>query len=332
MKPRSPEQTWALIRACRYALEYNLGLCSGERVVVVSDASTTAIGSAFEAAARQVKTEVERCEIPVPRRNGEEPPAAVAAKMAGADVVVMPLGASLSWTRARSDATRAGVRLASMPSITEAIVLRMFGIDYGPVRERANGLCDLLDEGNEVRICTSLGTDLRLSIAGRAGHGRKGGLYRQPGEWGNLPCGEAFIAPVEGTARGVYVVDASHGGVGQVETPIRVTVRDGRVAKIEGGGSASYLDSLLDSVGDPQAYNIAEFGIGCNHGVSLGGVTLEDEKMLGTCHIAVGSNAFFGGTVSVPIHLDGVLRSPSIWIDDARILDHGRLEKVPFPA
>jgi leucyl aminopeptidase (aminopeptidase T) len=284
-----------------------------------------AIGNAFESAARQITDRVHRCDIPVSARNGEEPSEAVAARMAAADVVVMPVAASLSWTRARSEATRAGARVASMPSITEAVILRTFDIDYGPVKERANRLCDLLDAGSEVHVRSEAGTDLILSIAGRIAHGRKGGIYRQPGEWGNLPCGEAFIAPVEGSAHGVYIVDASHGGVGKVTNPVKLSVLDGRVAKIEGAADASRLRSLLEAVGDPQAYNVAEVGIGCNHGARLSGVTLEDEKVLGTCHVAVGSNAFFGGTVSVGVHLDGVLREPSIWIDGVQIMQGGWL-------
>jgi leucyl aminopeptidase (aminopeptidase T) len=295
-------------------------------VVVVSDASTLAVGNAFESAARQVTERIHRCQIPIAARNGEEPPAVVAERMAAADVVVMPVAASLSWTRARSEATRAGARVASMPSITEAVILRTFGIDYGPVKERVNRLCDLLDAGSEVRICSEAGTELVLSIVGRIAHGRKGGIYRQRGDWGNLPCGEAFIAPLEGSAQGVYVVDASHGGVGRLTSPIKLSVRDGRVAEIEGDDAASRLRLLLDAVGDPGAYNVAELGIGCNQGARLSGVTLEDEKVLGTCHVAVGSNAFFGGTVSVGVHLDGVLCEPSIWIDGVLIMEGGRLK------
>lgn len=316
--------TNALTQACRRALEGNLGLQDGERVLVVSDASRGSIGDAFVRAACEITPRVVRCTIPIAGRNGEEPPLTVALSMAAADVVVMPLARSLSWTGARSEATRAGARVASMPGISEEIILRTFGIDYEPVRARANRLCDLLDAGREVRVRGALGTDLRLGIAGRTAHGRKGGIYRRPGEWGNLPCGEAFIAPVEGTAQGVYVVDASHGGVGKLETPLSMTVRDGRVVDLN-GGAAPRLRSLLDSVGDPQAYGVAELGIGCNHGARLSGVTLEDEKVLGTCHIAVGSNAFFGGNVSVGIHLDGVLRSPSLWIDEVLVLHEGRL-------
>jgi leucyl aminopeptidase (aminopeptidase T) len=58
----------------------------------------------------------------------------------------------------------------------------------------------------------------------------------------------------------------------------------------------------------------------------LSGVTLEDEKVLGTCHVAVGSNAFFGGTVGVGVHLDGVLCDPSLWIDGVRMMEEGRLK------
>jgi leucyl aminopeptidase (aminopeptidase T) len=202
-----------------------------------------------------------------------------------------------------------------MPHITVEIALRTLAIDYEPIRERANTLCDRLDAASEVRVRTAAGTDLTFGIEGRESHGRKGGIYRRPGQWGNLPCGEAFIAPLEGTARGVYVVDASHAGVGRLDGPIRITVEDGGAMSIEGGRSATRLDDTLRSIGDRRAYNIAEFGIGCNPAARITGVTLEDEKALGTCHIALGGNHLFGGTVDVGIHLDGILRAPTIVID-----------------
>lgn len=325
VKPSRHRRGRELEKVCLRALQRNLGLRDGESVVVISDRSTAPIGDAFEAAARSLTPRVERLEIPVAGRNGEEPPARAAERMVAAGVVLLPLARSISWTRARKTATEAGARVASMPAITEEILVRTLGIEYGPVRERANRICDRLDAGSEVRVRSAAGTELRLSIAGREAHGRKGGIYRRQGEWGNLPCGEAFVAPVEGTAQGVYVVDASHGGVGAVDEPIRLSVRDGRVSRIEGGEAASRLAATLDSVGDPRAYNVAELGIGCNHGATICGITLEDEKALGSCHIALGSNEFFGGTVSVGIHLDGVLRDPTIRVDGETILEGGRL-------
>jgi leucyl aminopeptidase (aminopeptidase T) len=202
-----------------------------------------------------------------------------------------------------------------MPRLDESILLRTLTIDYAVVRERANRLCDRLDRAGEVRLTTAAGTALSFSIAGRVAHGRKGGLYREPGQWGNLPCGEAFVAPVEGSARGVYVVDASHGGVGTLAEPIRIHVEEGRAVRIEGGGDAARLRALLESVGEPEAFNLAEFGIGCNHAARICGITLEDEKVRGTCHLALGRNDLFGGTVRARVHVDGVLTRPRILLD-----------------
>lgn len=311
--------------ACGRALRVNLGLRPGERFLVVTDASKLPIGRAFEAAARKLTDRVELLEIPVGEVNGAEPPEEAAQRMLQADVLVMPLAQSLSWTRARRAATEQGARIASMARITEDMILRTFGIDYEPIRARVNRLCDLLDAGRHVRIETAAGTALELGIEGRAAHGRSGGIYREPGQWGNLPCGEAFIAPVEGTAEGVYVVDAAQAGVGQVTSPIRITVEQGRATAIEGEEEAEELAELLASVDSPQAYNIAELGIGCNPGARVSGIILEDEKVLGTCHIALGNNALFGGTIDVPVHVDGVMRDPSLWLDGAPVLRAGQL-------
>jgi aminopeptidase len=111
------------------------------------------------------------------------------------------------------------------------------------------------------------------------------------------------------------VVDASHGGVGRVEVPIRIGVEEGRAVRIEGGREAARLRDLLESVGEPEAFCLAEFGIGCNHAARVCGITLEDEKVLGTCHLALGRNDLFGGTVRASVHVDGVLRGLRVLLD-----------------
>ncbi|MDP6642328.1 MAG: hypothetical protein QGF74_03045 [Candidatus Nanoarchaeia archaeon] len=54
------------------------------------------------------------------------------------------------------------------------------------------------------------------------------------------------------------------------------------------------------------------------------GKILEDEKVMGTCHIALGSSLGFGGKVKVPIHLDGVIKKPTIFVDDEEIMRKGK--------
>ena len=71
--------------------------------------------------------------------------------------------------------------------------------------------------------------------------------------------------------------------------------------------------------------NIAELGIGTNEKAIVTGVVLEDEKAMGTVHVALGDNASMGGTVHAPIHLDGVVLKPTLMVDETVILEAGKL-------
>jgi len=312
-----------LLAACASVLCDNLALRKGEQVLVITDPPRQSIGELFQEAAGELTDGVELIEIPVPSFNGEEPPGFAAEKMCRADVILLPLSKSLSWTEARVSATRTGARIASMPGITEEIILRTFQADYAAIRERVNRLCDLMDEADQIRVTTALGTELSMQVKGRKGRGRRGGIYNEKGAWGNLPCGEAFIAPLEGTCTGTYVVDAAQAGVGKLEYPIAVLVTRGRAVEFQGGDGAELLASLLKDTGSEAACNIAELGIGCNPCAVADSIPLEAEKALGTCHVAVGSNIHFGGTVNVNIHLDGVMKEPTINFDGEKILDKG---------
>jgi leucyl aminopeptidase (aminopeptidase T) len=317
-----------LLETCDGALVRNLALARGESVLIVTDRKKRSIGELFEEAASRLTRSVELIEIPVASMNGEEPPAGVSERMKSVDVVLLPTSKSLSWTEARLQATQKGVRIASMPGITEEIMRRTFAADYPSIRRRVNYICDLLDRAEEIRLTTELGSDLTMDITGRPGRGRRGGIYSEKGAWGNLPCGEAFVAPVEGTCEGEYVVDAAQAGIGQLKAPLTVVVRRGLAVDFQGGAQARELEGLLESVNDEKAYNIAELGIGCNDNASPESITLEAEKAIGTCHVALGSNHLFGGKVRVDVHLDGVIKGPTVYLDGETILESGVLRQV----
>jgi len=324
MSTADPESE--LVEACAFALENNLGLKRQERVLIVTDKQKKNIGEAFERAALVQTSHVRLIEIPVLEFPGQEPSGQAAAAMLRSDVVLMPLTRSLSWTEARMKATEKGARIASMPGISKETVLRTFFQDYQIIRRRVNCLCDLLDQAGSIRLTADSGTEITFGIKGRKGRGRRGGIYTERGAWGNLPCGEAFIAPVEGSAEGVYIVDLSHTGVGRVIDPIRLRVRKGRVCRITGGPQSNRLDSVLRRFNHPDAFNIAEFGIGCNEKAAACGITLEAEKSLGTVHIALGGNFFFGGTTQIGIHLDGVVNKPTVEFDEKMVMHRGELK------
>jgi leucyl aminopeptidase (aminopeptidase T) len=112
--------------------------------------------------------------------------------------------------------------------------------------------------------------------------------------------------------------------VGMVDEPIRIVVRDGYATEITGGESARRFVALLEPHGR-DGRTVAEFGIGTNDKAILTGVILEDEKVMGTIHIAFGDNKSMGGTVRVASHLDGLVRQPTVWFDDRLIMKDGRL-------
>ena len=242
--------------------------------------------------------------------------------MAAADVVLAPTVQSLSHTAARKAASEAGVRIATLPGVTAEMLARVMGADMAELRRRGRAVAAALDRGEEARITCAHGSDLRLGLEGRRAIPDAGELT-EPGAFGNLPCGEGFVAPLEGTGEGTLVVDGSIAGVGLLDAPVTLTVRAGHLTEATGTAGALLLE-LLTAHG-PDGTNVAELGIGTNEKAILTGNVLEDEKILGTAHVAFGASAAIGGTVQVPVHLDCVVLEPTVEIDGEAIVRAGEL-------
>jgi aminopeptidase len=312
-----------LLSASTIAIRDCMGAQPGESVLVVTDEPLRPIGYALRQAARVLGHEVMLVEILPRASNGAEPPPQVADLMTKVDVVLCPTSKSLTHTEARRAATAAGARVGTLPGVTEDIMVRCMNADYNRIAERTHALCALLEQTAVIRVEAPAGTRVRLPIAGRKAHASSG-LFRQRGQWGNLPTGEAYLAPLEGQSSGVVVIDGSMAGVGVTTEPIRIVIDGGYATEITGGREAEQLIRLLEPHGR-DARNVAEFGIGTNDRARLTGVILEDEKVMGTIHIAFGDNASMGGSVRLPSHLDGLVKSPTVWFDDRKIMEAGRL-------
>ena len=315
----SPE----LYAASLIAVRDCMGTSASEWVLVVTDEPLRTIGYALRQAAQDLGAEVLLVEILPRKTNGEEPPRPVAELMTMVDVVLCPTSKSLTHTDSRRAASAKGVRIATLPGVTEEVMVRCMNADYRRIADRTFKVCRLLEQAGTVRVTAPGGTDITMPIRGRTAHASSG-LFREKGQWGNLPTGEAYLAPLEGQSNGVVVVDGSMAGVGMVTTPIEIVVRDGYATKITGGPEAARLRALLEPHGR-DAYTVAEFGIGTNDKAILTGLILEDEKVMGTIHIAFGDNKSMGGSVRVASHLDGLVRRPSVWLDDVRIMADGTL-------
>ncbi len=314
----------ALIDAAAMALKTSLNLKPSESVMILTDDLRQPIGEAIYQAALPLARETVLVLMPPAKVNGAEPPSAIAEMMTHYDVVICPTTKSVTHTDARRNACKAGARVATMPGITEDIMLRTLNADYRVIAERTKRVTAVLDAGKMVHIITSNGTDLWLSIDGIKAISSTG-LIPEPGQGGNLPSGESFLRPLEGTARGVLVVDASMAGLGKIKgLPIRIDIEDGYAVKITGGEEALLLQQQLEPFGK-DGFTVAEFGVGTNHEARISGQILEDEKVLGTIHVAFGNNIGMGGTCNVGIHVDGVVLKPTVFIDDQKIMENGTL-------
>jgi leucyl aminopeptidase (aminopeptidase T) len=305
----------AVVRDC-------LGVKAGEELLVVCDPGTHALAERLRAEGERLGADAVLALMGERATSGTEPPAAIAAAMAAAGAVLAPTTQSLSHTAARKAATDAGVRIATLPGVTEEVLARVMSADMDGLRRRGRAVAGLLSAGSEARLSSEAGSDLRMSLEGRTAIPDAGELT-EPGAFGNLPCGEGFIAPVEGTAEGTLVVDGSMAAIGKLSQPATLRVERGHLVEALGEEGAALL-KILESAG-PGGTNVAELGIGTNERATLTGNVIEDEKLLGTAHVAFGASAAIGGTVQVPIHLDCVVLRPTVEVDGQAVVRNGEL-------
>ena len=290
----------------------------GENVLVVADAKGRTIGEALREEAAAAGADAVLAIMDERAEDGTEPPPAIAAAFGACDVFIAPTKRSLSHTRARKAATDAGARGATMPGVTEEMLARVMGVDFEVMAQRSQAVAELLSSSQTAHVSCPRGTELTIELGGRRGISDDGRLTER-GAFGNLPCGEGFIAPLSGHGQ---LVPASLAPLGLTDEPAVVMVRDGLIVGGEGGLAPEYF-RRLEAHGDA-GRNLAELGVGTNDCATLTGNVLEDEKILGTVHIAFGASAAIGGTVAVPIHLDAVVLDATLEIDGRTVLDAGR--------
>lgn len=242
------------------------------------------------------------------------------------DVVVALSNNSTSHTRFRALVNAAGGRFASLPNFDPEMFFTSMRVDWRVLADRTERLAREVNRAVTIEVTTPNGTSMRIGKEGRAAEGDDG-LLTSPGSFGNLPAGEVYLAPLEGTSEGIMVLE--YAPTRKLASPVTLVVKDGNVAEVRGEEPhARKLEAKFSE--SPLNRNIAELGIGTNDRASRPDNILEAEKILGTIHIALGDNSGFGGKVSTPFHEDYVFYKPTltaIMPDGARqvLLEEGRL-------
>lgn len=227
--------------------------------------------------------------------------------------------------------------MATMPGASLEILSTAIDVDYNQIVEMCRGLTIPLIKAKECKIITydnwnsphvltfTLGQMERVPIQSL-------GLIPLQA-WGNVPAGETFVAPLESSANGEYLVN---GAIGTE----KVTDDREAIIQFEGGRMVRHfyvhnnepvehitqLKQTANSHRDSNCWNIiAEFGVGVNRKIKrIHGVQLIDEKKYGTVHVAIGHNAGYGGDTKCPsVHCDMTTVSPTVTLDGRKFIDRG---------
>lgn len=302
------------------------GVKQGEKVLILTDFLTEGISKIIASVTCSLGAEPITMSM-LPRiGHGDALPSAVAAAMKEVDVVIAPTTFNIAHTQARHEAQAAGARVLILPESHENILLsKGLRADFIGLKPKVEHVAELLTRGKTVSIRTEKGTNLTLSIQGRDGRALTG--FANNRDISAAHCIESSIAPVEGTAEGILVVDGSIPGIGLIQTPVIVEIRQGKAISISGGPEAEAFRRVLEQKNDDHdsIFQVGEFGIGMNPECELENSMLSDEGVFGTIHIALGTNAYIGGTVKAKGHYDMVIKDAMVEIDGTIILQNNEL-------
>ena len=301
-----------------------LNISRNEKLLILSDEPLRELAWEFYIQARTFTSQSSVIILPELSSCNCELSKSVSLLLNDSEAALLITSRSISHTKARKKASQAGTRIASLPGVKPDTLKRTLNGKYKTMINKTRKLADILTIGKMAHLTTPSGTDLTFSLARMRGYSDTG-MVHEKGQFSNLPAGEASIAPVPGTSQGILVIDGSFPDIGLLENPVRMRIRDGVVIRITGQEEARTISRMLRPYGK-LGRHIAELGIGTNPHAILCGCTLEDEKTLGTVHIAFGNNISFGGKIAAKCHYDAVLRSPTLIIDHKSILLNGELQ------
>jgi aminopeptidase len=321
----------------KQAVENCLKVKAGESAVIITDAETTDIGSAIKTAIEEITTGVKFFTMEDFGSRPIDYPKAIDDAIKAADVsIYVAQGAEGELQTFRMRMLRAveanpRLRHAHMIGITPEIMKDGMCSDYTEIQRISRLVYEKVRNASKIRVATEKGNDFTAEFSPQLKWIISDGDIT-PGQWMNLPDGEVFTSPVN--VNGEVVIDGCLGDFftekyGSLkDTPMIIEVENGRALKESVHCDNEQLrQELIRYIfeTDENSHRIGEFAIGTNTGLTeLIYNLLQDEKFPGV-HIAFGSPypSKTGAKWDSKAHVDGVLISPTIEVDDKVIMDKG---------
>jgi len=313
-----------MMKGAMTAIETCANVGTGENVLIVTDTDMDLmVAVSLASAVYAVNANPAIVIMPPLSRHGEDPPNHIRQAMIHSDVIITPTSRTLFHADARVEACDKGARFLSMTGATaNTLKGSAMTADFKKQEPLTKALADRLTKADMLELFTDAGTDLKASVQGRVGIAQPG-IAKMPGEAIGIPNIEANVAPIENSANGKVVIDATVTHFGLPDRPVTITFEHGKAVKLEGGEKAQKLAGLLQSANDPNQYYLAEVGLGLNPKAELCGSIIDDEAVMGTAHIALGDNHNQGGQNYAPMHLDLIMKDVTLRLDGETVIEKG---------
>jgi len=315
------------------ALKMVLEVQPGETLLLVTHESTLNIGEIFAIAGLRLGMIVKMVTLLEALRPYEEVPQEVKGALSTfrPEVTLNILDKSAEETPFRikliKTETSFETRLGHIPGATMHLLttgpLALSEVEYQEMQANAQRLQHSLSSTSVIQVITRLGTEIQLSVKGREW---VSDVKITKKHWGNLPCGELFVAPQESSLNGVLVVDGAIGDFGVPPKVLYMHVKDGVIHRVE-CADQRFLDEVRSFLAhDELAMTVGELGIGFNPKADPRSPNMLDaEKAAGTVHIAFGNNIDFGGRNKSETHRDFLILDPTLQADEKTLMRSGRL-------
>ncbi|WP_253724356.1 aminopeptidase [Sporosarcina sp. HYO08] len=315
-----------MAKGAKQVVEVCAKVKENESVVIVTEPKTMSIAESIAAAVTAVGAEPTVTVITPRQSDSAEPPATVAAAMKESDVFISAVYTSITHTYAVKNAVQNGSRGIMLTQFEDHMLIDSGVLaDFPKAAPTCEAVAKALENAETIHLTTKYGTDLTMSAKGRKSNAMTGMV--KSGQFAPVPTIEANVSPLEGTANGTIVTDASipYIGIGILKENVVATVKDGMITSIEGGHEAKILAEDLASKNDPYVYNIAEIGVGLNPRCKFNGLMLEDEGVFGSVHIGIGSSITLGGEIKAACHYDLIMTGVTLVADGVTIIQDGEV-------
>lgn len=204
-------------------------------------------------------------------------------------------------------------------------------VDYAKLEATGKSVQTVLAAGKEVQITNPNGTDLKVRIENRPVIVSDGVLSKEDLEKGfassqvYLPAGEAYVAPVPGTAEGTVVVDHTF-YQGKDITGLTLTFKAGKLTSMTAKSGLEPLKELYD-VAEPGKDEFSFIDLCLNPNVQLKpGSKLVAWMPAGMVTVGIGNNVWAGGENKTAYSLSSYLPGSTLKVDGRVLIENGMLK------